>query len=88
MKKFTIEFSRQALKTFEKICGRDKTLAQKIAAAIDTLATDPRRGIPLIGKLKGLFRLRVGSYRVIYIIHHQKLIIYIIELGHRKDVYK
>lgn len=83
-----IEFSRKALKTFKKICLRDKALAQKIARAIDALAHDPHRGIPLLGKLKGLFRLRVGSYRIIYLIHHQKLIIYIIELGHRRDVYK
>jgi mRNA interferase RelE/StbE len=88
MKKFTIEFTRTALKTFEKILSRDKTLGHKIAAAIDALAREPRRGTPLVGKLKGLFRLRVGSYRVIYIIYHQKLIIYIIELGHRRDVYK
>ncbi len=52
-------------------------------------ATDNPRstGKALQGNLSGYWRYRVGDYRVICQIHDAKLIILVIDLGHRKDVY-
>jgi mRNA interferase RelE/StbE len=60
----------------------------QIARAIsERLTQNPiGHGKPLTGKLKGLWRLRVGDWRVIYEIEGSKVIIYTI--GNRKDVYK
>ena len=44
--------------------------------------------LPLRGKLKGLFKLRVGDYRIIYEIDWNQKIIYVLAIGHRKDIYK
>ncbi|MBC7344612.1 MAG: type II toxin-antitoxin system RelE/ParE family toxin, partial [Clostridia bacterium] len=43
---------------------------------------------PLGGELKGLFKLRVGSYRVLYSFDREKRVIYVHLIGHRRDIYK
>ncbi len=60
----------------------------KIKKAIEEkLVNDPVRfGKPLQYSLKGCRRLRVGDYRVIYII--EKAVVLIVKIGHRKEVYK
>jgi len=62
-------------------------MAQRIAASIDRLSEDPDLGIPLRGELKGLSKYRVGPYRIIYELRRKKLIIVIIDIGHRREIY-
>ena len=53
------------------------------------LAVAPDRlGEPLQGSFKGFHRYRVGNYRVIYEIHKEAVVITVIRVGHRKDVYE
>lgn len=56
---------------------------------VDLLNIDNPRssGKALQGDLKGLWRYRVGDYRLITQIHDNELVILVIEIGHRKDVY-
>lgn len=52
-------------------------------------ATDPRRmGKPLVGNLAGLWRYRLGIYRIICHIDDDKLIVLIVEIGHRNEIYR
>jgi mRNA interferase RelE/StbE len=51
----------------------------------DALGSDPDRGIPLRGEYAGLFKLRVGNYRVIYAKTHVGVLV--LRIGHRKHVY-
>lgn len=44
-------------------------------------------GKPLVGQLKGCYRLRVNNYRVIYRIAQEVITVYVIKVDHRKDVY-
>ena len=88
MKKYKIEFTKKAEKIFLKINKNDKKLAVRIAIAIDELIFKPHIGVPLVGKLKGFWKLRVGTYRIIYFVENQKLIIYVIDIGHRRNIYK
>ena len=54
----------------------------------EKLMVDPLRfGLPLRRSLKGLMKLRVGDYRIIYSIEKETVTIYIIKIGHRKEVY-
>lgn len=57
---------------------------------IDKLRTNPRpEGVePLQGTEKGFFRIRQGDYRIVYSIQDQKLLILIVRIVHRKEVYK
>lgn len=72
--------------------GIDNPAQQKIIKAIrKKLTTDPERyGEPLKGDLKGLWKLRVGQYRLVYEIQTDKIQVYIIKVGVRRDeeVYK
>ncbi len=85
---YRIEFSNLAAKELEKIYLADKKLYSRFINAIETLKQSPYRGKCLKGKLSGDYSLRVGNYRVIYTLRENRLIIYIIDLGHRKEIYK
>lgn len=83
-----IEFSNLAGNELEKIYKTDRKLYSRFITAIKSLRAYPFQGKCLKGKLKGDYSLRVGDYRIIYTIHKAKLIVYIIDLGHRKEIYK
>lgn len=82
---YQIELTNTAYKHLQKIESRYQKL---IAKAIDELSLHPNIGLSLKGKLKGYFKLRVAHYRILYQRLDRKLIIYIIDIGHRKDIYR
>ena len=63
-------------------------MGQRIAKALDLLAEEPDRGVALRGELKGLFKYRVGTFRIIYQWQKRKLIVTVIDIGHRGNVYR
>jgi len=67
----------------------DKSIAKKILARIETyLASEPKElGKPLKGEFQGYWRYRWGDYRVIYKISEREVLILILRISHRKDVY-
>jgi len=84
MPKYNIFISKPAQRQLDKL---DNNVSGKLIHAILSLADNPR---PFgYHKLKGreAYRIRVGNYRIIYEIIDNKLIVNIITLGHRKDVY-
>jgi mRNA interferase RelE/StbE len=83
---YRIELTRDAVRALAKL---DKPVRRRLQSAIDKLADDPRPAgmIPLRGA-PGAFRIRVGDYRVIYVLHDDRLLIVVIDLGHRRDVYR
>ncbi len=85
MSKYTIQLTKKAQKQLDKISD---SIAEPILEAIGNLADDPRpQGFKKLKGRKG-YRIRVGDYRVIYDIFDYELIIDVITLGHRKDIYK
>ena len=85
---YKIEFSRLAAKRLEKVYASEKKLYFRFITAIEALKTNAYQGKRLKGRLKGDFSLRVGDYRIIYTVHQDKLIVYIIDFGHRKEIYR
>lgn len=63
-------------------------MARRIASAIDRVAKDPTIGLPLKGELKGLWKYRMGSYRLIYKVFRHQLLIVVLDIGHRREVYR
>ena len=82
---YALSFSKQALKELTKI---NEPFYANLKQSITDLTENPR---PMgYKKLKGRdgFRIRVGNYRVIYSILDEELIVEIITIGHREDVYE
>lgn len=83
---FRVEITAHAAKTLRRLPRADQL---RIAGAIELLADNPRPPacIALAGA-NGVYRVRVGDYRVVYEIQDRHLIVYAIRSGHRRDVYR
>lgn len=67
---------------------REPALYARVSRALDDLEEDPFQGKPLRGRLKGRYSYRVGSYRILYVIHRHQLLAIVIDIGHRRDIYR
>ena len=75
--------------TKKDLKGISKTDVHRIIGAVEGLSEIPRP--PGSAKLSGsdlTYRIRVGNYRVIYEIHDEAILIDVVKVGHRKDVYR
>ena len=72
----------------EQIAHRDPELYRRFANALDNLESNPFQGKPLKGELKGRWSYRVGSYRIVYRIYRDKLVVIVIDIGHRREIYR
>ena len=86
MARFRILIKRSAAKEIEAICRKKDR--QRIVRRIGQLAEDPRP--PGCQKLSGLdrYRIRQGPYRIVYTIEDDRLIVYVVKVGHRSEVYR
>ena len=85
MPTYTVQLSKKAEKALDKLSDH---IANPILDAIGGLASNPRpKGCK---KLKGRngYRIRLGNYRVIYEVFDSVLLVDVIVLGHRKDIYE
>lgn len=84
MSRYRIELRPAAVRALRKL---DPPVARRLQAAIALLAEDPRP--PASRPLRGrpAWRVGVGDYRVIYTIEDDVLLVVVVTLGHRRDVY-
>jgi mRNA interferase RelE/StbE len=81
-----ILYSESAKSEIENLDGSIKKIIKR--AIEEKLMVDPLKfGLPLRRSLFGFFKLRVGSYRIIYKIEKKEVIVLVISVGHRKEVY-
>lgn len=82
---YRIDILRRAQKSLKNL---QQNTYQRVRDAIRELATDPRPSG--CSKLTGRdgWRIRVGDYRVIYEIDDQESVIIILDIGHRRDIYR
>jgi mRNA interferase RelE/StbE len=85
MESYKVNFAKSVKKDFKKI---PKFEVAKILDVIKELAKNPRSSKSI--KLRGekLYRLRVGNYRVIYDIQDNVMLIFVIKLGQRSNIYR
>jgi mRNA interferase RelE/StbE len=84
-----IEITRTAARQITKLDRTAQKSVQNFLRARLQPADDPRQwGKPLQGEKRGLWRYRVGHYRLICDIQDEKITILVLELGHRKDIYR
>lgn len=84
--KYRIEFKKSAAKVLKKLPKQDR---RRIRDKIDNFAENLPD--PITTKMKGdnpFHRVRVGDYRIIYEIQEDTLVILVLKIGHRKEVYR
>lgn len=85
MTRYDIAISQTAEKQLKKLNPDDQ---RRVVRAIVALADEPNpRGSRKLSGYDDVFRIRVGSYRVIYSVSGKRLVVIILKIGHRKDVY-
>ena len=82
---YEITLSSPAKKFFKRL---DKINQQKIVKKLKRLKENPGLGKPLTATLFGLWSLRIDKYRVIYKIIENKLLIMVLDISYRKDIYR
>jgi len=83
---YRVEFTPRAVRDFKAL---DKGIQARLGSRIDALATNPRpQGIEKLSGEDDLYRLRVGNYRILYQIHEQRLIVLVVGVGHRSEIYR
>lgn len=70
---------------YESLQGKHKT---QVGNGLDRLSRDPFMGKPLKGELKGYCSYRVGVYRILYSIRHHEVLVEVLRIQHRKEVYE
>ena len=86
MARFEVLIKPSAVKEIEAI--PDKADRRRVVVKIQRLADDPRP--PGCRKFSGSdrYRVRQGVYRIVYAIEDGRLVVYVVKVGHRKDVYR
>ena len=82
---YSVRIRGSAAKELTRIA---KPARARIAEAIDGLAENPFKGTALKGELTGLRRIRVGEFRIVYEIQEEDLVVLVIRVRHRRDVYR
>jgi mRNA interferase RelE/StbE len=83
---YSIELKPRAAKF---IATRSKKIQRQLIAHIEALATNPRpAGFKLLYAKEKLYRIRSGNYRIIYQIQNRKLLVVVVKVGDRKDIYR
>jgi mRNA interferase RelE/StbE len=83
--KYRIEIKRSAVKELERLPRQD---LEVIMRRIGNLADNPRPKDSKKLSAEEMYRIRQGHYRILYLIEDNDLIVFVVKIGHRKDVYR
>ena len=83
--RYAIRIKESAARELQRIERSDR---ERLIAAIDRLAENPFAGGALKGELRGLRRIRVGDYRLIYELREQDLVVLVLRAAHRREAYR
>ncbi len=85
-RRYTVEFERSAKKDLDRL---DQPVRARILRKITALADDPRpAGVVRLFNRRGMWRIRVGDYRVIYEIEDDRLVVAVVRIASRSIVYR
>lgn len=85
MRRYKVEYARGIVKDLKKLPSDVRNRALEIVE--EDLSADPHKGRPLVGPYKGLWKYRIGDYRIIYSIEEDRVVIFVLRIRRRKDVY-
>ena len=83
---YKVEVSPAAVRQLRKLDG---IVRRRVLTAIDRLAVEPRpAGVKALAGHPGLLRVRVGDYRIVYGVRDEQLIVMVIAVAHRREIYR
>jgi len=80
----SIRWERRAVRELKALPAKARP---RVVSAVEELLDDPLKGVPLSGQWKGLRRIRVGTYRVIYAFDGAEFLILVVRVAHRQHAY-
>lgn len=81
---YRIAYTEEAKKRIEKL---EEGLKLKVREAVEAIARNPYLGKPLTRELRGRWSYRFSDYRIIYEIYQKEIVVLILTVGHRREVY-
>ena len=85
---YKLVFTKNAAKEYADLYRRNRAIFKRVRAALLFIMQDPSIGKPMKFDLKGTWSYRVGMYRILYTVERAVLKIYVIDIGHRREVYR
>jgi mRNA interferase RelE/StbE len=83
---YSVEFRPAALRELRAL---PKATAKRIVSSVEKLAAEPfPPGVKKLAGRENLYRIRVGDYRVLYEVHKTVLVILLVRIAHRREVYR
>jgi mRNA interferase RelE/StbE len=83
---YTITFAPKAEREFKKL---DKAVQRQLQPKIEALAKSPRgHGVEKLSGEDELYRIRSGDYRIIFQIQDRALVVLLVKIGHRREIYR
>ena len=87
MGRYSLRIKDSAAKEIERI--EPKKVRRQVVKGIQSLAADPRpAGCQKLAGTQDRYRLRQGSYRIVFSVRDEELVVILVKVGHRSDVYK
>jgi mRNA interferase RelE/StbE len=83
--RYEVRFRPAALRQLRKL---DSQIPRRIKSTTETLRTEPRPpGVKALTGQRGWLRIRVGDYRIVYEVRDSELVVLVIQIGHRSQIY-
>ena len=84
--RYQIVFLKAAERDFDDL---DRHLQKRVGRKIDGLANEPRPdGCMKLAGDENIYRIRIGDYRVLYVIEDSRVLVTVIRVGHRREIYR
>lgn len=85
---YKITLTKGAEKEYLYLYRTNRSIFDRVRKVLRAIAEDPYQGKPLKLELKGKWSWRVGTYRIIYSIEHSMLTVHVLDVGHRREIYR
>jgi mRNA interferase RelE/StbE len=83
--KYRAQYTKEAER---RILSLDPPIKERVRVAVERLCSNPDLGKRLTGIFIGRWSYRVGDWRIIYKVHKDRLIVLVLTVGHRREVYR
>ena len=84
--KYTVRLNTRVGKVLDRL---PPDMRRRIVRRLEALEDNPRpRGVEKLTGVDELYRVRVGTYRIVYAIRDRELVVIVVRIGHRRDVYR